>query len=68
MEYKILAGAEMPKLAKKVNEAIEQGWRPQGGLVVINDYRGFRLEGYSSRCAQAMVKPDEGYRPDATTD
>ena len=64
MEYKILVGAEMPKLTKKVNEAIEQGWRPQGGLVVIND--GFK--GYSQRCAQAMVKPDQEVGPDATLD
>ena len=33
MEYKIVLGRSPDGLSKKVNEEIENGWRPQGGLV-----------------------------------
>ena len=51
MEYKLLETKGPGKrLDTMVNEAIEQGWRPQGGVVVwVDDYTG-------TMYAQAMVK------------
>lgn len=48
MEYSVLKSADLERLANKVNEAIAEGWRPQGGIA----HNGHSL------WAQALVKND----------
>ena len=35
MEYRVVAGAALEHFQSKVNEAIKEGWRPSGNLVII---------------------------------
>ena len=50
MKYMIAFGNSEYGLTESVNKLIENGWRPQGGVISIN-------EGYAPvRWAQAMVK------------
>ena len=50
MKYMIATGKSEYVLTEAVNKLIENGWRPQGGVISINE--GFMYE----RWAQAMVK------------
>jgi len=53
MEYKILADTEPNLLEKRVNEHIQEGWQPLGGIAIPTDNEG---EFYF----QAMIKkPDK---------
>jgi len=52
MEYKIMAGNSMAYLQDKVNEAIENGWRLQGGIATHGAVRTGGAHGY----VQAMVR------------
>ncbi len=36
MEYTILGDSDMHKLVAIVNERLREGWRPQGGLIVLS--------------------------------
>ncbi len=68
MKYKIVHGDDEDQLTKQVNEAIGEGWVPQGGVVVlINTFSKAYLtiegsqidvwEPYYNEWHQAMVKP-----------
>ena len=48
MKYKIVTGSNIDNLAVNVNNQIDQGWQPQGGVLV----NGMLY-------AQAMVKLNE---------
>ena len=45
MEYKILEAPTNEELEKKVNEHIQLGWKPMGGVAIVD-----------AATAQAMVK------------
>lgn len=45
MEYKIIIGIGTGDLERRINELLEQGWKPQGGIA--SDGRAF---------FQAMIK------------
>lgn len=50
MEYRVVSGGTAETLSFEVNAAIQKGWEPSGGLVVVPTGEGF--------CAfyQAMVR------------
>lgn len=61
MNYKIIKADNAAVLENLVNEAIGEGWQPQGGVSVIRYeisslYASEAYEGWS----QAMVKPCDG--------
>ena len=72
MKYKIVHGDDEDQLTKRVNEAIQEGWMPQGGVAVLvntfskahTTYGSGELglievwEPYSDEWHQAMVKPE----------
>lgn len=49
MKYEIVEAPELYKLEEMVNEELENGWKPQGGVAATK-------YGYYS---QAMIKHDE---------
>ena len=49
MEYKIITETDFDRLEQSVNEAITNGWTPQGGICVARTARGCEF-------AQAMTK------------
>ena len=49
MKYKIIEGPSPDKLEMKVNEAMEQGWKPIGGVC------SEMLYGYIKTVYQAMI-------------
>jgi len=52
MRYRILEQRSAYRLSIEVNEMIEQGWRPQGGVAVDS-------QGMSESFLQAMVKEEQ---------
>ena len=69
MKYKIVHGDDEDELTVKVNEAMQEGWVAQGGVMVLvntfskgsypHDHHGGEtavLEPYSDEWHQAMVK------------
>lgn len=52
MEYKVAFG-DTDRLTNFVNELIQDGWEPQGGVFIVND----SLVGYIA--FQAMIKRDK---------
>lgn len=36
-KYKVISSNEISDLEKEVNEAIEKGWTPQGGIAINNE-------------------------------
>jgi len=64
MEYKILQAEYAEKLSIKVNEAISNGWKPQGGVIYFqdtetwtNERKGYQESNTDSSFFQAMIKP-----------
>ena len=51
MKYRIISNTSQGELVEKVNEAIEEGWSPQGGMAMA-----VRPAGDDLGFAQAMVK------------
>jgi hypothetical protein len=49
IDYKVVGDDWQASLARKVREAIAEGWQPIGGI-------GVRNERYDSEWVQAMVK------------
>jgi hypothetical protein len=47
MEYTVIATGDWRELIAKVNEHINNGWRPQGGISTTVEYRTY---------AQALVR------------
>jgi hypothetical protein len=54
MEYRVISESTMKDLVKEVNNAIKEGWRPQGGVSVTKGL--FPLFVPPTLWAQAMVK------------
>ena len=54
MEYRVISESTMKDLAKEVNDAIKEGWRPQGGVSVTKGL--FPILAPPMLWAQAMVK------------
>ncbi|MCK4817785.1 DUF1737 domain-containing protein [bacterium] len=54
MEYKIVIARDCNRLAKKVNEAITEGWVPIGGIALDTNHPE-----YADVVAQSMIK--EGF-------
>lgn len=50
MQYNVVADDDIPSLVKKVNQAIQAGWKPQGGIAVA------ALPSGEGRFLQAMIK------------
>jgi hypothetical protein len=50
MNYRIVESSNRYDLATEVNDLIERGWRPQGGVSLAYH------SGYKETWAQAMVK------------
>lgn len=42
MEYSVIEGSILNEFVLEVNEYINDGWIPQGGIVVISDALGVR--------------------------
>ena len=58
MEYTVIMADDVPALIKKVNEAINEGWEPLGGMTVNfrhawENQSNYYFETYVS---QAMIK------------
>lgn len=49
MEYKTIICTDQPTLHKRVNEHIQEGWTPLGGLSITEDQDFMR-------CGQAMIR------------
>lgn len=45
MEYKILSSRSPEELTRKVNELIQEGWKPFGGHSVVEIHRQNRYSG-----------------------
>ena len=45
MEYKILSSRSPEELTRKVNEHIQEGWKPNGGHLVVEVHRQKRYSG-----------------------
>src|SRR5580765_6472541 len=58
MQYEILVAENLDALTKAVDEYIEKGWVPQGGIC----NHSADLESASNRYLQAMIKPDSAPR------
>ena len=54
MEYRVISESTMKDLAKEVNDAIKEGWRPQGGVSVAKSL--FPIFFPSLLWAQAVVR------------
>jgi hypothetical protein len=54
MEYRVISESKMADLVKEVNNAIKEGWKPQGGVSVTKGLAP--LLGAAFVWAQAMVK------------
>jgi Domain of unknown function (DUF1737) len=55
MEYRVINEGKMTDLVKEVNNAIKEGWKPQGGVSVTK--KGlFPLQAQPVLWAQAMVR------------
>ena len=48
MKYKLVKTVTYNGLVKEVNYLIDEGWKPQGGI----------MEDSSGKCLQAMIKRD----------
>ena len=53
MEYRVINDSKMTDLVKEVNNAIKEGWKPQGGVSVTKGLAPIRQ---AFIWAQAMVK------------
>lgn len=57
MEYKIFSSDSINGLEKEVNDAIKNGWHPQGGVMVTNwIYEGRNGDELSWEFYQAMTR------------
>jgi Domain of unknown function (DUF1737) len=55
MEYRVINESSVKALVKEVNNAIKEGWRPQGGVSVTK--KGlFPLQAQPVLWAQAMLR------------
>ena len=54
MEYRIIEECSPEGMAEKVNEAIKEGWKPQGGVAIAYSWRGDCA--YYKYFYQAMIK------------
>ena len=54
MEYRVINESKMTDLVREVNNAIKEGWKPQGGVSVTKGLAP--LLGAAFVWAQAMVK------------
>ena len=55
MEYRVINESKMTDLVREVNNAIKEGWKPQGGVSVTK--KGlFPLQAQPVLWAQAMVR------------
>jgi hypothetical protein len=54
MEYRVINESKMTDLVKEVNNAMKEGWKPQGGVSVTKGLAP--LLGSAFVWAQAMVK------------
>jgi hypothetical protein len=52
MNYRIVESSNRYDLATEVNDLIELGWRPRGGVSLV-------YSGFTETWAQAMVKKDK---------
>lgn len=65
MEYKILSSRSPEELTRKVNELIQEGWKPNGGYSVVEIHRQNRYSGQQHmdtrievEYSQTMIKTD----------
>lgn len=57
MKYKVITADEVAIIEEKVNDSIERGWEPLGGIVVDNEINGDLSEVYTTgQYLQTMVK------------
>lgn len=56
MKYDVISAEDHAKLVTKVNEAITKGWKPQGGIALLNLHQA-RPQPASVLC-QAVIKED----------
>lgn len=54
MKYQILMADDPLTLEEKINDLIQEGWKPQGG-VAISEYLPSNPDRIGFSCAQAMV-------------
>jgi hypothetical protein len=54
MEYRVISESSMNDLVKEVNNAIKEGWKPQGGISVTKGHAP--LLGQAFAWAQATVR------------
>jgi Domain of unknown function (DUF1737) len=54
MEYRVISESKMADLVKEVNNAIKEGWKPQGGVSVTKGHAP--VLGQAFVWAQAMIK------------
>ena len=54
MEYRVISESKMKDLVREVNDAIKEGWRPQGGVSVAKSL--FPIFFPSLLWAQAVVR------------
>lgn len=54
MQYKVILTDSVGSLERRVNDAIKQGWIPQGGIAVWSER--------TSPIMQAMIRPEEPKR------
>jgi hypothetical protein len=54
MEYRVISESKIADLVREVNDAIKEGWKPQGGVSVTKGLAP--LLGQAFVWAQAMVK------------
>jgi len=53
-KYRVIVDSHFSRFLDKVNEAIREGWRPQGGIAVMKNPKGE----YDAWYHQALIKED----------
>ena len=55
MRYRVIEAKDVEGLEQDVNEHIEDGWRPLGGVAVVNS----QANTYAWWFYQAMIRPND---------
>jgi hypothetical protein len=56
MQYRVLSDKDLDALVELVNDALDDGWKPQGGVAISSSTdQGYTRELF----AQAMIKESE---------